>query len=126
MPVGALLPRSHRLASLEGSTDGNSATESRLRRYAAKHYPLFDDPAVLQARRLALAGLWPRAARALTVDPVHFAGSVWVRSPDTDPFRLLGRPEVVQVGAGILGDFPRPTGPAIERYAGAPWPAGGF
>lgn len=88
--------------------------------------PLFDDPAVLQARRAALAGPWPRAASALTVDAVHWAGSVWVGPPGDDPFRLLGVPEVLQVGPGLLGTFPRPTGPALERYAGAPWPAGSF
>lgn len=88
--------------------------------------PLFDDPAVLQARRRALSGAWPRAASTLTVDPVHWAGAVWVGPAQDDPFRLLGRPEVLTVGPGLFGRFDRPTGPALERYAGAPWPAGGF
>lgn len=88
--------------------------------------PPFDDPAVMQARRLALAGPWPRAASALTVDPVHFAGSVWVGTGAADPFRLIGHPAVLRVGAGLFGSFARPTGPAIERYAGAPWPGGAF
>lgn len=103
-----------------------AAGEVSLRWPDRQRLPLFDDPAVLQARRRALAGPWPRAVSALTVDPVHFAGSVWVGPPDSDPFQGLGQPQVLRVGLGILGTFPRPTGPAIERYAGAPWPAGGF
>ena len=91
--------------------------------------PLFDDPAVAQARRAALAGPWPRAASALTVDAVHFAGSLWVTDPERpldDPFALLGVPRVLAVDAGVLGRRPRPTGPAQERYAGKPWPADGW
>ncbi len=91
--------------------------------------PLFDDPAVAQARRAALAGPWPRAASALTVDAVHFAGSLWVTDPGRpveDPFALLGVPRVLEVGAGVLGRRPRPAGPAQERYAGKPWPADGW
>lgn len=95
--------------------------------------PLYDDPAVAQARRAAQAGPWPRAVSTLTVDSVHFAGSLWLVDPGGDvdavagdPFRLLGRPRVVDVGPGLLGRLPRPAGPAQERYAGAPWPAEGF
>ena len=88
--------------------------------------PLFDDPAVVQARRAALAGPWPRAVSTLTVDAVHFAGSLWVAEADVpldDPFALLGRPLVLDIEGGLLGAFPRPAGPAQERCSGAPWPA---
>jgi hypothetical protein len=91
--------------------------------------PLFDDPAVAQARRAALAGPWPRAASALTVDAVHFAGSLWVCAPEAvlaDPFALVSATRWVDVGPGLLGRRPRPTGPAQERYAGKPWPSDGW
>lgn len=114
-------PQARRCAPAVLDADGAPAAVSVL---WPQDFPLFDDPAVLQARRAALAGPWPRAASALTVDAVHWAGSVWVG--DGDPFRLLGRPALLQVGAGVLGRMPRPTGPALERYAGASWPAGSF
>lgn len=92
--------------------------------------PLFDDPAVVAARRAARRLPSPRAVSTLTVDSQHFAGSLWVvdqtqRLAD-DPFRLLGRPLHLAVAAGLLGRSPALVGPAQERYAGAPWPAGAF
>jgi len=88
--------------------------------------PLFDDGAVLQARRAAQHGVAPRAVSTLVVDSTHFAGSIWVvdhpGALDDDPFRRLGTPLVLEVGAGLLGSAPRPYGPALERYSGAPWP----
>lgn len=92
--------------------------------------PLFDDPAVLQARRSALRRLAPRAVSTFTVDSTHFAGSLWVADDHVmaamDPFRLVGPVRVLSVGAGLLGRAVTLVGPAIERYGGAPWPAGSF
>lgn len=88
--------------------------------------PLYDDSAVLHARREVLRGVAPRAVSTLVVDSNHFAGSVWVVRDHAgvrdDPFRLLGVPLSLAVGPGLLGDVARPPGPALERYAGAPWP----
>ena len=92
--------------------------------------PLYDDPAVVQARRAAHRLPAPRALSTLTVDSRHFAGSLWVVDDvhrlAEDPFRLLGRPVHLPVAAGLLGRTPPLVGPAQERYAGAPWPAGTF
>ena len=89
--------------------------------------PLFDDPAVVHARREARRRSAPRCASTFTVDSRHFAGSIWVPAAgdrlEDDPFRLLGRPELLGVGAGLLGAGVRLGGPAQERNAGAPWPA---
>lgn len=88
--------------------------------------PLYDDPAVVAARRRVLAGAAARAVSTLVVDSTHFAGSVWVIDErgtwHDDPFRLLGSPQLLTVGGGFLGRQPRPPGPALERYSGAPWP----
>ena len=91
--------------------------------------PLFDDPAVVAARRSARRLPAPRAVSTLTVDSRHFAGSLWVTNPNRlsdDPFRLLGRPLHLPVAAGVLGRSAPLVGPAQERYAGAPWPAGSY
>ena len=92
--------------------------------------PLFDDPAVVRARRVARRLPGPRCVSTLTVDAQHFAGSLWVPGArgrlDDDPFRLLGVPLVLCVAAGVLGWGPSLAGPAQERYAGAPWPSGSF
>lgn len=92
--------------------------------------PLFDDPAVVGARRAARRLPAPRAVSTLTVDSTHFAGSLWItdvrgRLAD-DPFRVLGRPQRVEVEAGLFGRAASLVGPAQERYAGAPWPSGRF
>jgi len=91
--------------------------------------PLFDDPAVLAARRAALIGPAPRAVSTMVIDSTHFAGSIWVVSHPSelrdDPFHPLGSPILLQVGAGLLGSAPRSSGPALERCAGAPWPDDG-
>ena len=97
---------------------------------AREALPLFDDPAVVRARRSARALPRPRCTSTLTVDSRHLAGSLWVPGPggrlDEDPFRLLGVPLLLRVGAGLLGTGPALVGPAQERYSGAPWPAGTF
>jgi hypothetical protein len=93
---------------------------------APEEMPLFDDPVVVQARRAAQRGIAPRAVSTLVIDSTHFAGSIWVvEYPGVlgdDPFRRLGTPMVLEIGAGLLGTSPRPCGPALERYSGAPWP----
>lgn len=95
-----------------------------------EHLPLFDDPAVVQARRAALRLPAPRAVSSLTVDSTHFAGSLWVGDDvagvSMDPFRLVGAVQVLSVGAGLLGRAVTLVGPALERYGGAPWPSGSF
>jgi hypothetical protein len=97
---------------------------------ALDRLPLFDDPAVVRARRVARSLPSPRCVSTFTVDAQHFAGSLW--SPgdrgrvDDDPFRLLGVPLLLNVAAGLIGSGPSLAGPAQERYAGAPWPSGSF
>jgi hypothetical protein len=88
--------------------------------------PLYDDPAVLQARRKTLDGPPARAFSTLVVDSTSFAGSLWVSDDRegvrADPFRNIGPGVALRVSAGLLGRTSRPTGPALERYSGAPWP----
>ena len=92
--------------------------------------PLFDDPAVSGAMRHVLAhSLAP--VSTLVRDASHFAGSLVVCRTGAgplaaDPFRRIARPRVLRVGPGLLGQPPPPAGPAIQRYAGKPWPASGF
>jgi hypothetical protein len=98
----------------------------------AEVQPLFDDPAVSQAMRRVLAGPPFAAVSTLVRDAVHFAGSVTVEHGDDparladDPFARLHPAEVLRVGPGMFGARPPPPGPAIQRYAGKPWPADGF
>lgn len=91
---------------------------------------LFDDPAVVHARRAARRLPAPRAVSTLTVDSRHFAGSLWIADDASllfdDPFRPLGCAVHLAVAAGLLGRSRPLVGPAQERYAGAPWPAGAF
>jgi hypothetical protein len=87
--------------------------------------PLFDAPEVLQARRRLIRS-WPAyGVSALVTDSVHLAGSVllWAGGPlfDDDPFARLGPSRVVS-SQGFFVPLPAPTGPALERYGGAPWP----
>ena len=122
-------PQARRLDPRVLDADGEPAEVSLL--WPALHaLPLFDDPAVVQARRTARALPRPRCASTCTVDSRHLAGSLWVPGPggrlDEDPFRLLGVPLHLSVGSGLLGTGPALVGPAQERYSGAPWPAGSF
>lgn len=87
--------------------------------------PLFDAPEVLEARRRLLRS-WPAyGVSTLVTDSVHLAGSVllWPGGPlvDDDPFARLGRARVLS-SEGFFVPLPPPTGPALERYGGAPWP----
>lgn len=122
-------PRARRLDPRVLDPDGEAAEVSLLwPRLDA--LPLFDDPAVVRARRTARRLSRPRCTSTFTVDSRHLAGSLWVPGPgghlDEDPFRLLGVPLHLRVDPGLLGTGPALVGPAQERYAGAPWPAGSF
>ncbi len=97
--------------------------------YPATCRPLFDAPEVLQARR-ALMRHWPAyGASSLVSDSVHLAGAVSMSHPHTappdDPFARRA-PGVVLDTEGLLVPLPAPTGPALERYGGAPWPFDSF
>lgn len=94
----------------------------------------FDEPEVQQVRRDALAwwiGLLGDDLICLStfaIDESRCAGAVTVARDDSrfgdDPFTRLFPGTVVRTS-----DFcavPPPAGPVIERYAGAPWPAGSF
>ena len=122
-------PQARRVDPRVLDADGGAAEVSLLWP-ARQALTLFDDPAVVQARRTARTLPPPRCTSTLTVDSRHLAGSLWVPGPDgrldEDPFRLLGVPLQLRVGPGVLGTGPPLVGPAQERYSGAPWPAGSF
>ena len=87
----------------------------------------FDDLAVQHARREVLrSAVPPDAVSTLLVDDSHFAGSITVRrgrEVDDDPFARVEPGRVLRVAAGIVGAFPLPVGPVIERHGSAqPWP----
>lgn len=94
----------------------------------------FDEPEVQQARRDALAWWIPLLGddliclSALALDGSLCAGALTVaRSParfDSDPFARLFPGTLVRTD--LFRPVPPPAGPVIERYAGAPWPAGAF
>ncbi len=90
-----------------------------------------DDLAVQQARRRLLADARPPdAVSTVLIDDSRFAGAVTVRRGDDaaprlreDPFARVGTARVLRVGAGVVGAFPLPVGPVIERHGSAqPWP----
>ncbi len=95
---------------------------------------LFDAPEVQQVRRDALAWWIDLLGDALvclstlTLDASHYGGAITVaRSPAhfaSDPFARLFAGTVVATDA--FAPVPPPPGPVLERYAGAPWPAGSF
>ena len=94
----------------------------------------FDEPEVQQARRDALAWWIPLLGDDLVclstfaLDASRYAGAVTVaRDPSLfadDPFCRLFPGTVVPTDS--FCEVAPPPGPAIERYAGAPWPGGGF
>jgi hypothetical protein len=94
--------------------------------------PLFDDIAVTEALRQVLRGVAPAAVSTLVRDTTTFAGSVTVWHGDdrpgwrNDPFGRLHTARLLRAGAGMFGAVPPPPGPAVQRYAGKPWPAPGF
>ena len=94
----------------------------------------YDEPEVQQARRDALAWWIPLLGDELicissfALDSSRCAGAVTVaRSPrhfEEDPFARLFPGTVTAVD--FFAQVAPPPGPAIERYAGAPWPGGSF
>jgi hypothetical protein len=94
----------------------------------------FDEPEVQQARRDALAWWIPLLGESLVclstfaIDASLYAGAVTVaRDPRQfadDPFARLFPGTVVRTD--LFSAVSAPFGPVIERYAGAPWPGGGF
>ena len=93
----------------------------------------FDDPEVSGALRAALAAPWPDVLSTLVVEDSRFAGALTaVRDGDrarlaSDPFARIFPATLVEIGPGLLGSTPPPTGPVIQRYGGGqPWPWGEF
>jgi hypothetical protein len=94
----------------------------------------FDEPEVQQARRDCLAWWIPLLGADLVclstfaLDASRCAGAVTVaRDPsrfENDPFARLFPGTLVR--SDLFSVVPPPPGPAIERYAGAPWPGGRF
>jgi len=94
----------------------------------------FDEPEVQQARRNALEYWIPLLGADLVclttfaLDASRCGGAMTVaRRPDrfaADPFARLFGGTVVQTG--LFSEVTPPPGPVIERYAGVPWPGGGF
>jgi hypothetical protein len=94
----------------------------------------YDEPEVQSARQDALAWWIPLLGddfvciSTFAIDESRCAGAVTVARSSThldeDPFALLFPPTITRVD--FLCPVPPPPGPVIERYAGAPWPAGSF
>ena len=94
----------------------------------------YDQPEVQQARRDALEWWIPLLGDAfvclttLALDSVRFGGAITVATAAepfaADPFARLFPGTVVRTDD--FAHVPPPPGPAIERYAGAAWPGGGF
>jgi hypothetical protein len=94
----------------------------------------FDEPEVQQVRRDALEWWIPMLGdefvclSTFALDASRYGGAVTVaRSAghfDADPFARLFPGTVVETD--LFCEVPPPPGPVIERYAGAPWPAGRF
>jgi len=94
----------------------------------------YDEPEVQQARRDALEWWIPMLGHRLVclssfaVDASRCGGAVTVaRDPslfEDDPFARLFPGTVA--ATDDFCEVPPPPGPVIERYAGAPWPGGGF
>jgi hypothetical protein len=94
----------------------------------------FDDPAVQQARRDALAWWIPLLGKSLVclttlaVDSVRYGGAITVvRDVATlgdDPFARIFPGTLVETG--LFCDVPPPPGPVVERVAGVAWPGGRF
>lgn len=95
---------------------------------------LFDAPEVQQARREALAWWFSMlgddlvCVSTLSLDASYYGGAITVaRTPErfpADPFARLFGGTVVRTS--LFAAVDPPPGPVMERYSGAPWPAGGF
>jgi hypothetical protein len=93
----------------------------------------FDDPAVVQATRDALAQPSPaEVLSTLMVESMRFGGGVTAvrddpHSLEDDPFARLFPARILRVDAGLFGTMPPPVGPGTQRYgAGNPWPSDRF
>jgi hypothetical protein len=94
----------------------------------------YDEPEVQGARQDALAWWIPLLGddficlSTFAVDVSRCAGAVTVARRtdllDQDPFAHLFPATIAPVD--FLCPVPPPPGPVIERYQGAPWPAGSF
>jgi hypothetical protein len=94
----------------------------------------YDEPEVQGARADALAWWIPLLGEDLVclstfaLDASRCAGAVTVSQRQThldeDPFARLFPATITRVD--FLCPVAPPPGPVIERYAGAPWPAGSF
>ncbi len=94
----------------------------------------FDEPEVQQARREALAWWIPLLGDSFVclstfaLDASRCAGAVTVALDPAwfgqDPFAQLFVGTVVPTD--LFSRVAPPPGPVVERYAGAPWPAGRF
>jgi hypothetical protein len=89
---------------------------------------LFDDPAVCQAMRVVLSCSPVDAMSTLVRDPSNIGGSFTAHHAptpdglDDDPFARIFPRTLLRVERGFVGRMPSPTGPGVQRYAGAPWP----
>lgn len=94
----------------------------------------YDQPEIQAARADALAWRIPLLGGSLvclttlSLDSICYGGAITVaRDPDrfrADPFARIFPGRVVRTD--LCGEVPAPPGPVLERYAGAPWPAGSF
>ena len=94
----------------------------------------YDEPEVQQVRRDALAWWIPLLGEelvcltTLALDASRYGGAITVaRSPGrfhSDPFARLFPGTVVETD--LFSPVDSPSGPTIERNAGAPWPGGRF
>lgn len=109
--------------------EGTAATVSLVRPPAGVRLP-FDDLAVQQARRDALARGGFDALSTLLSDASHFEGAITVARGENaaarlreDPFARVFPQLLLEVEDGLFGTMPAPAGPVIERYGSAtPWP----
>lgn len=96
-------------------------------------YLLYDDVAVTEAIRRALAGVPLDVVTTLSQSDDRFLGALTAVHGDDvdrartaladDPFAVLFPQRLVRVEAGLLGATPASVGPSIQRYgAGSPWP----
>ena len=89
---------------------------------------LFDDPAVCQAMRMVLTDPHADAMSTLVRDPSTIGGAFTATHAPTaedlvdDPFARIFPRTLLRVDAGFVGIMPPPSGPGVQRYAGAPWP----
>ena len=94
----------------------------------------YDEPEVQQARRDALEWWIPMLGdnliciSTLALDESRCAGAITVATDpcrfDYDPYAGLFPGTTVRTA--IFSRVTPPPGPVIERYSGAPWPAGSF